>query len=86
MPMTVDEQTIVDSLRRIPAERGSGVLRFLETLQATEPAICTGADLAKSGLVGLWGDRDEIGTGQEFAKTLRRQAELRTDQTDVARY
>ena len=37
----------------------------------------TGDDLLKSGLVGLWADRTDIGDSLEFARALRKQAERR---------
>jgi hypothetical protein len=37
----------------------------------------TGAQLAKSGLVGLWKNRKDIGDSVEYARKLRRQAETR---------
>lgn len=35
----------------------------------------TAADLLKSGMVGMWADRKDIGDSLEFARSLRRQAE-----------
>ncbi len=77
MSTVIDEQTILDSLRQIPVNRWDEVLQFLDTLIDAEPAIRTGADLSQSGLVGSWADRDDLGSSQEFARSLRRQAETR---------
>jgi hypothetical protein len=40
----------------------------------------TAADLLKSGLVGMWADRKDIGDSLEFARTLRSQASQRDNQ------
>jgi len=53
------------------------VLRFLQSIKQEAPPIRTAADLASSGLAGLWADRDDIGDSIEFARRLRRQAETR---------
>jgi len=75
--MPISEQTIVDALRQAPVERWGEVLAFLQTLQGETPAIRTAADLANSELIGLWAARDDIGNSQEFARSLRREAETR---------
>jgi hypothetical protein len=59
------------------------VLRFLEALKDDAPAIRTGADLMQSELVGLWADRADLGTSQEFARGLRQQAETRQGTADA---
>ena len=84
MSTVIDEQTILDSLRQVPVDRWGEVLRFLDALTSTEPAIHTGADLSQSGLVGSWADRDDLGSSQEFARSLRRQAETRQGTADAA--
>jgi hypothetical protein len=40
----------------------------------------TATDLLKSGLVGMWADRKDIGDSLEFARTLRSQASQRDNQ------
>ena len=77
MPAAIGEQTILDALRQVPVENWADVLRFLDTLKGAGPSTRTGADLLQSGLVGLWTDRDDLGDGREFARSLRRQAEHR---------
>lgn len=42
-----------------------------------EKPLMTGADLLKSGLVGLWKDRTDIGSSPEFARRLREQAQAK---------
>ncbi len=84
MSMAVSEQSILDAFRQVPEERWGEVLRFLDSLSEAAPAICTGTDLTKSGCVGLWSDRDDLGTSQEFARRLRQQAEARRGAADAA--
>jgi len=38
--------------------------------------------MAQSALVGLWEDRDDIGSSQEFARKLREQAQHRSIKQD----
>ena len=38
----------------------------------------TGSDLLKSGLVGMWAERNDIGDSLEFARELRKEAEKRS--------
>jgi hypothetical protein len=46
-------------------------------LPLSEPQGMTGEQIAKSGLVGLWKDRTDIGDTLEFARQLRQRAEKR---------
>jgi hypothetical protein len=82
--MVVSEQTILDALHQVSAERWDEVLHFLETLKNDVRPIRTGADMAKSELVGIWADRDDIGDSREYARRLRREAETRQGPTDAA--
>jgi hypothetical protein len=82
--MAIGEQTILDALHQVPMERWGEVLRLLESLKGTAPATGTAADLARSDLVGMWADRDDIGDSRAFARRLRQQAETRGRATDVA--
>jgi hypothetical protein len=84
MPIEVDEQMILDSLRQVPSDRWGEVLRFLNVLSQAEPSIQTAEDLARSDLVGCWSDRDDLGTGHEFARQLRHEAEARRGAADAA--
>ncbi len=84
MPPIVNEQTILESLRRIPEDRWGEVLHYLDALSHAGPMIQTGEDLLRSGLVGLWDDRDDLGDHQEFARQMRRQAETRRGVADAA--
>lgn len=82
----VQEQAILEALRQVPGDRWEEVLRYLKSLQAEPEPIRTGADLARSDLVGLWSSRTDLGDSQEFARGLRRQAELRGGSGDAARH
>jgi hypothetical protein len=81
--MAVSEQAILDALHQIPVERWDEVLLFLQRQNPGERAIYTGADMLKSGIVGMWADRDDIGDTREFARRLRRQAENRHEAPDA---
>jgi hypothetical protein len=82
--MAVSEQTVLDALHQVPPERWHEVLHFLDTLKNDVRPILTGADMAKSELVGMWADRDDIGDSREYARRLRREAETRQRPTDAA--
>ena len=84
MSTVIDERMILKTLRQIPADRWGEVLSFLDSLADAGPSIRTGADLARSGLVGSWADRDDLGSSLEFARSLRRQAENRQGAADAA--
>jgi hypothetical protein len=78
MSPPVDEPAILDALRLVPAERWGEVLDYLHALSEPVTPIRTAADLARSGLVGLWVDRKDLGDSREFARRLRREAEAGT--------
>jgi hypothetical protein len=84
MSSPVSEQSILAALRQVPVERWNEVLRFLGTLQDAGPAIRTGFELSEAELVGLWADRDDLGSSVEFARALRQQAQTRQGTADVA--
>jgi hypothetical protein len=73
--MAIGEQTILDALHRVPADRWGEVLRAIEALAGRQPATVTAAELARSGLIGMWADREDLGDSREFARRLRQQAE-----------
>jgi hypothetical protein len=52
-------------------------LRIEVDVAAGEPRGMTGEEIARSGFAGLWKDRGDIGDTLEFARDLRRRAELR---------
>ncbi len=81
--MAVSEQTIVNALRQVPAERWDDVLSFVQSLKPGEPPVYTAADLLQSDLVGFWADRDDLGDSTEFARRLRREAENRQGTADA---
>lgn len=50
----------------------------VESAEAPEtPSGMTAADLLRSGLVGMWTDRTDIGDSREYARRLREQAQTR---------
>ncbi len=86
----IDEKQVLEALQRVPPERWQEVLKYLRSLQladsrnAKAEPIRTATDLAKSSLVGLWADRDELTDSPKFARQLRAQAEHREGMTHVA--
>jgi hypothetical protein len=87
---TVCERAILEELHQVPEERWGEVLSFLRSLQpAREPPtadrpIRSGADLARSDLIGIWADRTDIKDSREFARQLRYRAEHRQEPPDAA--
>ena len=89
---SIDEKQVLEALRHVPPERWQEVLKYLRSLQLAESEnanakaepIRTAADLARSSLVGLWADRDELTDSHKFARQLREQAEHREGVTHVA--
>ena len=73
MSPTLDESTILDALRHIPVERWGEVLDYMHALSAPVTPIRTTEDLARSGLVGMWADRADLGDSRDFARRLRRE-------------
>jgi hypothetical protein len=70
---------LLSRLRELGAERlnGAGV-----TLDAGTPEACeigTLGALARSELAGLWSDRTDLGDSLDFARSLRRKAEDRSE-------
>jgi len=53
------------------------VIVLVEPAENTIERSMTGADLLKSGLVGMWAARKDIGDSLEFARELRNKAEKR---------
>jgi len=50
--------------------------RLIEKVRQTNKPM-TGKDLLKSGLVGIWADRTDIGNSVTYARKLRAQAQTR---------
>jgi hypothetical protein len=59
----------------LPADAAGQEVRV--TVEPAAPRTLTAADLLQSGLVGLWADRTDLGSSQEFARRLREQAQTR---------
>jgi hypothetical protein len=81
----VTSEEIMSAVQQVPMERWGELLRVIESLhpieetsEASKLSIRTGADLAGSDLIGIWGNRTDLGDSQQFAQGLRRQAEQRT--------
>jgi GrpB-like predicted nucleotidyltransferase (UPF0157 family) len=90
---TATKEQILDQLHELePAQWGEvldfiGYLKHREVLKREQhhQAKMTARDLLKSGLVGIWADREDIEDSLAFARQLRRQAERRQgygDDTD----
>jgi hypothetical protein len=84
MSAIITEQSILEALRRLPQERWTDVLNFIQSQglpsaksEATGSRPMTADDLLASGLVGMWKDRTDIGDNHEFARQLREQAQTR---------
>ena len=66
-------------LKGLPYRKGQKVeLIVLSAVSAeTKPRGIPASELLKSGLVGLWKDREDIGDSSEFARKLRARVEKR---------
>lgn len=80
----VTSEEILSAVQQVPVERWGELLRAIESLQSPEGPleaaklpIRTGTDLAGSDLIGIWGNRTDLGDSRQFAQGLRRQAEQR---------
>ena len=85
-PNVVTERQIIYELQNLEPEKWSEVLDFIGYLKhrkATTKKVqphsqdLTARDLLRSELVGIWADREDLGTSPEFARSLRRQANSR---------
>lgn len=81
LPSVTPDQ-ILDAIQRVPVHRWSDVLHAIESLQDSPDSaapsaapVTAGTDLRDSDLIGIWADRTDLGNSQEFARSLRRQAE-----------
>ncbi len=63
--------------RKLKAGTKAEVIVLVESTETTAEKFMTGADLLKSGLVGMWAERKDIGESLEFARQLRQKAEKR---------
>ena len=65
----------------LPYKRGQAVevIIFLPPATPQPHARLTVGRLRKSGLIGLWQDRDDIGDSSVYARQLREQAQERGD-------
>jgi hypothetical protein len=82
----IREEQVLAALRELETTRWEEVLDFIGYLrqhgkpktQRAGAETLTARALAASGLVGLWADRTDLPDSPEYARQLRRQAELRT--------
>ncbi len=65
----------------LPYKRGQAVEIIVFLHPTTQPprASLTVGHLRRSGLLGLWQDRDDIGDSSVYARQLREQAQTRGD-------
>ena len=76
--MTKDGEILITGL---PYKRGQAVevIVFLPQTAPQPRARLTVGRLRKSGLIGLWQDRDDIGDSSAYARQLRERAQERGD-------
>ena len=82
---SVTQQRVLEELHHLDPSRWFEVLDFIGYLRerAGEPRPQPGSrdltarDLLKSGIVGLWADRNDLGSSLDYARWLRQQAEHR---------
>jgi hypothetical protein len=82
--VNITPQQMLDAIQRVPEERWPEVLRTIEKFRTqllpdspSPTRIQNGIDLRGSDLIGIWADRTDIGNGHEYARSLRREPELR---------
>jgi hypothetical protein len=63
--------------RKLKAGKKAEVIVLMEPAETITEESMTGADLLKSGLVGMWAERKDIGDSLKFARELRKKAEAR---------
>lgn len=65
----------------LPYKRGQAVnvILFLPPTTPQPRVRLTVGQLRRSGLIGLWQDRDDIGDSADYARQLREQAQSRGD-------
>jgi len=78
----VTQDQILGELLELDPDRWPEVLDFIGYLRSvSRPPVqrkqLTARDLLRSGLVGLWADREDIKDSLSFARRLRQQAEHR---------
>ena len=63
-------------IKGLPYKRGQTV-EVVVSIQPTSPSRLTVGRFRKSGLIGLWRDRDDIDDSASYARQLREQAQQR---------
>jgi len=76
--MARDGEVLITGL---PYKRGQAVeiIVFLQPAPPLPRARLTVGRLRRSGLIGLWQDRDDVGDSSVYARRLREQAQQRGD-------
>lgn len=76
--MTSDGEILITGL---PYKRGQAVevIVFLQPPTPKPRARLTVGQLRKSGLIGMWQDRDDIDDSSAYARMLREQVQQRED-------
>ena len=76
--MARDGEVLITGL---PYKRGQAVeiIVFLQPAPPLPRARLTVGRLRRSGLIGLWQDRDDVGDSSVYARRLREQAQRRGD-------
>jgi len=82
---------VLEELEDLDPQRMAEVRDFVVFLKGRQkkqqPAAkrrhLTAQDFLDSGLAGMWADRTDIGDSAEFARKLRRRAEMRGDTRNV---
>ena len=74
--MTKDGEVLITGL---PYKKGQRVDIIVHATAPSSRARLTVGHLRRSGLIGLWQDRDDIGDSSAYARQLREQAQRRGD-------
>jgi hypothetical protein len=80
----ITPEQMLSAIHRVPTGQWGEIMHVIESFQTpngssvpASPPVRIGTDLKDSGLIGIWSDRSDLGSGQEFAREMRRQAEQR---------
>ncbi|MEP0806872.1 MAG: hypothetical protein HRF47_15435 [Chloroflexota bacterium] len=76
MALDIVERLLKQADNLTPNQQLLLATRLIEKVRQTSKPM-TGKDLLKSGLVGMWADRTDIGDSVTYARKLRTQAQTR---------
>lgn len=70
-------------VKGVPYKKGQYIelIIFTRKIEAKDEAHFTVGDMKKSGLLGLWRDRDDIENGPDYARYLRESSQKRRNIT-----